>query len=89
MYSSLQGLWFEPRRSSLRLWMLRIHKWAGVGTGLLSGNNGILAGPLSIFLPELRNTLVAPIARSASIQTARTLTRTFTLSKHNEPIVRG
>jgi hypothetical protein len=33
MLSSLRKLWFEPRRSSLRFWMLRIHKWAGVAQG--------------------------------------------------------
>ena len=33
MLSSLRKLWFEPRRSSLRFWMLRIHKWAGKNGG--------------------------------------------------------
>jgi uncharacterized iron-regulated membrane protein len=60
MYSSLRGFWFEPRRSSLRLWMLWIHKWAGVGAGLYLAMMGF-TGALSVFLPELRNTLVTPI----------------------------
>jgi uncharacterized iron-regulated membrane protein len=67
MFSSLRNLWFEPRRSPLRLWMLRIHKWAGVGTGLYLALMG-LTGGLSVFLPELRNTLVAPVHAAAGQQ---------------------
>lgn len=73
MFFVLRKLWFEPRRSSLRLWMLRIHKWAGVGTGLYLAMMG-LTGGLSVFLPELRNTLVGPFhiasgQRRMSLQT--------------------
>lgn len=53
-------LWFEPRRSSLRHWMFQVHKWAGVGVGLYLAMMG-LTGSMSVFLPELRNTLVSPI----------------------------
>jgi uncharacterized iron-regulated membrane protein len=67
MFASLRKLWFEPRRSPLRLWMLRIHTWAGVGTGLYLALMG-LTGGLSVFLPELRNTLVAPVHAAAGQQ---------------------
>jgi uncharacterized iron-regulated membrane protein len=63
MAPSLRTLWVEPRRSSMRLWMFRIHQWAGVGAGLYLAMMG-LTGSLSVFLPELRNTLVAPIHAS-------------------------
>lgn len=56
----LRRLWFEPRRSPLRHWMRLVHTWAGVGAGLYLAMMG-LTGALSVFLPELRNTLVAPI----------------------------
>ncbi len=64
MLSSLRTLWFEPRRSSVRIWMFRIHQWAGVGAGLYLAMMG-LTGSLSVFLPELRNTLVAHAHASA------------------------
>src|SRR5258706_16226897 len=67
MFASLCKLWFEPRRSPLRLWMLRIHTWAGVGTGLYLAMMG-LTGGLSVFLPELRNTLVPPVHAGAGQQ---------------------
>lgn len=60
MSSLLSTLWFEPRRSRFRLWMFRVHQWAGVGAGLYLAMMG-LTGSLSVFLPELRNTLVAPV----------------------------
>jgi uncharacterized iron-regulated membrane protein len=65
--SALGKLWFEPRRSSLRYWMLQVHTWAGVGAGLYLAMMG-LTGGLSVFLPELRNTLVPPIHASVGQQ---------------------
>ena len=54
------SLWHEPRRSKLRLWIFQTHQWAGVGVGLYLALMG-LTGSLSVFLPELRGTLVASI----------------------------
>ena len=67
MFSSLRKLWFEPRRSPLRFRMLRIHTWAGVGAGLYLAMMG-LTGSLSVFLPELRNTVVTPVQAVAGQQ---------------------
>lgn len=61
----LRRLWFEPRRSPLRHWMRLVHTWASVGAGLYLAMMG-LTGALSVFLPELRNTLVAPIHAPAA-----------------------
>ena len=66
IFSSLRNLWYEPRRSSFRLWMFRLHQWAGVGIGLYLALMG-LTGGMSVFLPELRNTLVAPIDATAGL----------------------
>lgn len=67
MPSALSKLWLEPRRSLLRHWMLQVHKWAGVGAGLYLAMMG-LTGGLSVFLPELRNTLVSPVLASVGQQ---------------------
>jgi uncharacterized iron-regulated membrane protein len=82
MLSSLRKLWFEPRRSSLRLWMLRIHTWAGVGTGLYLAMMG-LTGGLSVFLPELRDTLVPPIHVAAGQQHLSLQTLQSNIEKSN------
>lgn len=63
MATSLHRLWFEPRRSSFRHWMFLVHQWAGVGVGFYFAMMG-LTGSISVFLPELRNTLVAPVSAS-------------------------
>ena len=60
MLSSLKKLWHEPRRSPLQIWFFRIHGWAGVGVGLYFALMG-LSGGLSVFLPQLRGSLVASI----------------------------
>jgi uncharacterized iron-regulated membrane protein len=65
--SALGKLWLEPRRSLLRSWMLQVHKWAGAGAGLYLAMMGFTGG-LSVFLPELRNTLVPPIHASVGQQ---------------------
>jgi len=63
--STLQTLWHEPRRSSLRFWIFQIHQWAGVGAGLYLALMG-LTGSLSVFLPELRGILVAPVSATSN-----------------------
>ena len=82
MLSLLRKLWFEPRRSSLRLWMLRIYTWAGVGTGLYLAMMG-LTGGLSVFLPELRNTLVPPVHVAADQQRLSLQTLQSNIEKSN------
>jgi uncharacterized iron-regulated membrane protein len=67
MARSLRRLWFEPRRSSFRHWIFLVHQWAGVGVGLYFAMMG-LTGSISVFLPELRNTLVAPVSAPAGSQ---------------------
>jgi len=67
MVSPLAKLWHEPRRSALHIWFFRIHGWAGVGVGLYLALMG-LSGGLSVFLPELRGSLVASIHPQAGSQ---------------------
>jgi uncharacterized iron-regulated membrane protein len=67
MFHALRKLWFEPRRTSFRHWMLVVHKWTGVGAGFYLALMG-LTGALSVFLPELRSTLVATITVPAGTQ---------------------
>ncbi len=59
MVTLLRTLWSEPRRSPLRHWIFLVHEWAGVGVGLYFAMMG-LTGSISVFLPELQNSLVAP-----------------------------
>jgi uncharacterized iron-regulated membrane protein len=82
MLSSLRKLWFEPRRSSLRFWMLRIHKWAGVGTGLYLAMMG-LTGSMSVFLPELRNTVLPLVHATAGQQRLSLQTLQSNIEKSN------
>jgi uncharacterized iron-regulated membrane protein len=67
MATSFRRLWFEPRRSSFRHWIFLVHQWAGVGVGLYFAMMG-LTGSISVFLPELRNALVAPVSAPTGSQ---------------------
>jgi uncharacterized iron-regulated membrane protein len=67
MAMSLRRLWFEPRRSSFRHWTFLVHQWTGVGVGLYFAMMGF-TGSISVFLPELRSTLVAPVSVSTGNQ---------------------
>jgi uncharacterized iron-regulated membrane protein len=46
------SFWSSPRSSSFRLWVFRIHLWAGLAAGLLLLVAG-LSGALLVFSPEL------------------------------------